>query len=101
MENYTFLIKKTGNKFVGLCAELNVSSQGDTLIETERALKDAVSSYLDYYNDTGIKTAPLDVETLKEFLSDGGGSFKIDKSIIFNELFTKIVSPYEVASAVK
>ena len=66
----TGIIKKHGKFYVGLCIELNVASQGDTLEQARLNLLDACNEYLAYLLENGLeKTArPADVKILKEFM---------------------------------
>lgn len=66
----TGLIKKSGDYYVALCLELNVSSQGESIEEAKRMLEEACEEHLSYMHDEGLqdqmKSVPL--ETLHEFL---------------------------------
>ena len=66
----TGIIKKAGNYYVALCLELNVSSQGESIEEARKMLKEACEEYLSYVKEKGIEdeiqTASLGV--LREFL---------------------------------
>ncbi|MBU4332364.1 type II toxin-antitoxin system HicB family antitoxin [Patescibacteria group bacterium] len=67
MKNYIAIIKKFNSHFVALCPELNVSAQGETLLEAREQLKDAIEEYLEFSGEEKITSASLDVETLREF----------------------------------
>lgn len=65
----TGLIKKSGDYYVALCLELNVSSQGESIEEAKRMLEEACEEYLSYMYDEGLqdqmKSVPLEI--LHEF----------------------------------
>lgn len=66
----TGVIKKTGEHYVALCLELNVTSQGESLEEAKKMLQEACEEYLSYMKEKGleeqIKSVPLSL--LHEFL---------------------------------
>ena len=47
----TGIIKKAGNYYVALCLELNVSSQGESIEEARKMLKEACEEYLSYVKE--------------------------------------------------
>lgn len=101
LKNYTVLIKKFNNHFVALCLELNVSAQGDSLVEVKEELKKAVHEYLSFSKQENIKTAPLNIEILREFLTeDIEQAIKAD-DISFAENFSTLIPAYETARAFK
>jgi len=57
MRKYTFTtsIQKEGKWYVAQCVELGVASQGKTLIEARKNLKEAVELYLE---DTPVRELP-------------------------------------------
>ena len=78
--------------------------KGDTLLESRQELEKAVQEYLHFSEETQIKTAPLDIDSLREFLvSDIDESIKVHQDLSFSENFsTKISNPiYETAAAVQ
>jgi len=66
----TGIIKKTGDYYVALCLELNVSSQGENIDEARRMLQEACEEYLSYMKEKNlmgeIRSVPLEI--LREFL---------------------------------
>ena len=47
MKSFTAIIKKGDKQFVALCPELNVASQGYTVEESLKNLKEAVELYIE------------------------------------------------------
>jgi predicted RNase H-like HicB family nuclease len=79
---YTAIIKKSGDFYVGLCLELNVASQGDTIEEATRMLQEACQEYLSFVKEEGIEDEikPVSLDPLREFLiGDEGSSHSIDR----------------------
>ena len=68
----TGVIKKSGNFYVALCLELNVSSEGESIDEARKMLQDACKEYLGYMKDEGLvdEIQPVPLEVLREFLID-------------------------------
>lgn len=68
----TGILKKTGDYYVALCLELNVSSQGENIEEARRMLQEACEEYLSYIKEKKlegeIQTVPIEV--LHEFLME-------------------------------
>ncbi len=68
----TGIIKKSGNHYVALCLEINISSQGDSIEEARRMLLEACDEYISYMKDEGllndIKPVSLDI-LFENFLS--------------------------------
>jgi predicted RNase H-like HicB family nuclease len=66
----TGIIKKAGNYYVALCLELNVSSQGESIEEARRMLKETCGEYVSYMKEKNlvgeIRSVPLEI--LREFL---------------------------------
>ena len=48
---FTGIIKKAGDCYVGLCLELNIASQGESIEETKNMLQEACEEYLSYTKD--------------------------------------------------
>jgi predicted RNase H-like HicB family nuclease len=44
----TGIIKKSGNHYVALCLEINISSQGDSIEKARRMLLEACDEYISY-----------------------------------------------------
>jgi predicted RNase H-like HicB family nuclease len=68
----TGVIKKSGNCYVALCLELNVSSEGESIDEARRMLQEACKEYLAYMKDEGLEDGiqPVPLDVLREFLID-------------------------------
>jgi len=83
----TGLIKKSGNHYVALCLELNVSSQGETLEEAKSMLQDACNEYLSYMKEKGLEDQikPVSTETLHEFLVEDVELIKISSEWSYSE----------------
>lgn len=93
-KNYPILIKRFNGHFVALCPELNVAAQGDSLIETREEIEKAIKTYLVFSQKTGIKSAKLDIETLREFLLDNiERPIRLNHNIAFSENFSTSVMP--------
>lgn len=92
VKKYTILIKKFNGQFVALCLELNVAAQGESLLEAREELKKAMREYLSFSKKTKIQSAPLDIQTLRDFLmGDIEETVKVDKDINFAENFSTII----------
>ena len=52
----TGIIKKSGNYYVALCLEINVSSQGESIEEAEM-LQEACDGYLSYTKAEGLRSS--------------------------------------------
>ena len=79
---YTGIIKKSGDFYIGLCLELNVASQGDTIEEATRMLQEACQDYLSFVREEGIEDEinPVSLDLLIEFLiGDEVSSHSIDR----------------------
>ena len=95
--NYTVLIKQFNDQFVALCLELNISAQGDTMIEAREELNKAIQEYQSFTDKEKIFSAPLDIETVRDFLlSDEQESrlIKLDNKFKFLETFTTTIPAY-------
>ena len=93
-KNYSILIKRFNDHFVALCPELNVAAQGNSLIETREEIEKAIKIYLAFSQKTGIKSAKLDIETLREFLLDDiERPIRLNQNIVFSENFATSVVP--------
>ena len=51
----TGIIKKSGDYYVALCLEINVSSQGESIEEARKMLQEACDEYLSYMKDVGLE----------------------------------------------
>jgi predicted RNase H-like HicB family nuclease len=67
---YTGIIKKSGDFYIGLCLELNVASQGDSIEDATRMLQEACQEYLSFVKEEGIEDEikPVSLDLLIEFL---------------------------------
>lgn len=93
-KTYSVLIKRFNGHFVALCPELNVAAQGESLMEARKEIAQAIKAYIEYSKETGITSAKLDIDTLREFLlEDIGQSIRLDKGIAFSENFATSVIP--------
>ena len=54
-ERFTAILEKEGNQYVALCPELDITSQGQTVIEAKTYLEEAVELFLEYASDEEIK----------------------------------------------
>ncbi|MEK7277661.1 MAG: type II toxin-antitoxin system HicB family antitoxin [Chloroflexota bacterium] len=77
-QSYTVIIRQDNSYFVGLCLELNVASQGESLNEARRNMGEAIVEYLDYVREIGAEgeIGPVPFKALREFLLDGLGDAK-------------------------
>ena len=68
----TGILKKSGEFYVALCLEINVSSQGESIEEARRMLQDACDEYLTYMKNEGLENEiePVPLDILREFLMD-------------------------------
>jgi len=98
-KNYTILIKKFNGHFVALCLELNVSAQGENLIEVKNEMAKAIEEYTAFNRETNITSALLDLDTMKEFLLEQD-RMQVAKDIYFSENFSMNI-PYENTSHIK
>lgn len=67
---YTGIIKRSGDFYIGLCLELNVTSQGENIEEATRMLQEACQEYLSFVREEGIgdEIKPVSLDLLIEFL---------------------------------
>jgi predicted RNase H-like HicB family nuclease len=83
----TGIIKKSGNYYVALCIEINVSSQGESIEEARKMLQEACDEYLSYMKNEGledeIKSVPVDI--LREFLMDDVKCVRPSSSWVYSE----------------
>ena len=93
----TGIIKKSGDYYVALCLEINVSSQGESIEEARKMLQEACDQYISYMKAEGredeIKSAPVDI--LREFLLDDVECVRPSSSWIYSESIT-----FEVCASV-
>ena len=54
--NFTSIIIKEKKWYVARCAELDVVSQGKTIEEAKKNLKEAIELYLEDYSQTRVRT---------------------------------------------
>jgi predicted RNase H-like HicB family nuclease len=70
-KKYTTIIRRSQLQYIAICLELNVSSCGDTLVEVEKNLRDAIEIYLaDLKEHPETTVSPTSIEDLIEFLKD-------------------------------
>ena len=93
----TGIIKKSGDCYVALCIEINVSSQGESIEDARKMLQEACDEYLSYMKDEGledeIKSVPVDI--LREFLMDDVECVRPSSSWVYSESIT-----FEVCASV-
>lgn len=93
----TGIIKKSGDYYVALCIEINVSSQGESIEEARKMLQEACDEYISYMKDEGledeIKSVPVDI--LREFLMDDVECVRPSSSWVYSESIT-----FEVCASV-
>lgn len=93
----TGIIKKSGDYYVALCIEINVSSQGESIEEARKMLQEACDEYLSFMKDEGlvdeIKSVPVDI--LREFLMDDVECVRPSSSWVYSESIT-----FEVCASV-
>ena len=90
--NYSILIKQFHGHFVALCPELNIAAQGESLIESREEIAKAIKTYLAFSKKTGVKSAGLDIDTLRAFLlEDIELPIRFNKDIAFSESFASSV----------
>jgi predicted RNase H-like HicB family nuclease len=92
----TWIIKKSGDYYVALCIEINVSSQGESIDEARKMLREACDEFLSFMKDEGlldeIKSVPVDI--LREFLMDDVECVRPSSSWVYSESIA-----FEVLSA--
>ncbi len=71
--DFTVSVKKEGKWYVAHCVELDVASQGETLEEAEKNIKEAVQLYLEE-NPELICTlkAPTKIESISTYVKTAG-----------------------------
>ncbi|OPY49210.1 MAG: hypothetical protein A4E49_03201 [Methanosaeta sp. PtaU1.Bin112] len=90
----TGIIKKSGNHYVALCLEINVSSQGESIEEARKMLQEACNEYISYTKDEGLlnEIEPVSLETLREFLIDDVEYVRPSSDWVYSESITFEVS---------
>ncbi len=90
----TGIIKKSGNHYVALCLEINVSSQGDSIEEARKMLQEACNEYISYMKDEGSlnEIEPVPLDTLREFLIDDVEYVRPSSDWVYSESITFEVS---------
>ncbi|GAB6266136.1 MAG TPA: type II toxin-antitoxin system HicB family antitoxin [Methanothrix sp.] len=90
----TGIIKKSGNHYVALCLEINVSSQGESIEEARKMLQEACNEYISYMKDEGLlnEIEPVSLETLREFLIDDVEYVRPSSDWVYSESITFEVS---------
>ena len=93
----TGIIKKSGDYYVALCLEINVSSQGESIEEARKMLQEACDEYISYMKAEGledeIKSVPVDI--LREFLLDDVECVRPSSAWVYSESIT-----FEVCASV-
>lgn len=86
IQNHSILIKRFNEHFVALCPELNVAAQGESLVEAREEIAKAIKTYFAFSKKTGVESARLDIDTLREFLlEDIERPIRFNKNIVFSE----------------
>ncbi|HNR57543.1 MAG: type II toxin-antitoxin system HicB family antitoxin [Methanothrix sp.] len=90
----TGIIKKSGNHYVALCLEINISSQGDSIEEARRMLLEACDEYISYMKDEGLLNdiKPVSLDILREFLIDDVEYVRPSSNWFYSESITFEVS---------
>ena len=90
----TGIIKKSGNHYVALCLEINVSSQGESIEEARKMLQEACNEYISYMKDEGLlnEIKPVPLDTLREFLIDDVEYVRPSSDWVYSESITFEVS---------
>jgi predicted RNase H-like HicB family nuclease len=71
MNAYTVMVRKSKLQYVAICLELNVSACGDTLVEVEGNLGEAIQEYLaDVKEHPETHVEPIGIAEVIEFLRD-------------------------------
>lgn len=55
---FTAIIEKEDDMFVGLCPELDIASQGNSIEEAKSNLKEAVELFFEFASESEIKKRP-------------------------------------------
>lgn len=89
-ERLTGIIKRAGNYYVALCLELNVSSQGESIEEARKMLKEACEEYLSYVKEKGIEDEilPASLGVLREFLIEDVDFVRPSHDWVYSENIT-------------
>jgi len=92
---YTALIRKSKLEYVAICLELNLSSRGVDLYETEENLKNAIEIYLeDCKENPATVVNPISTDELIEFLRDTEPHWlkkkKLQKSLEAHEVLSYV-----------
>ena len=58
----TAIIEREGNGYVALCSELDIASQGTTVVEARENLKEALELFFETASDTEIQQRLPEVE---------------------------------------
>ncbi len=56
MRSMTAIIEKEGSGYVALCPELDIASQGDTILDAKENLKEALELFFETASPEEIKT---------------------------------------------
>jgi predicted RNase H-like HicB family nuclease len=90
----TGIIKKSGNHYVALCLEINISSQGESIEEARKMLQEACDEYISYMKEEGLlnEIKPVPLDTLREFLIDDVEYVRPSSDWIYSESITFEVS---------
>ena len=93
----TGIIKKSGDHYVALCLELNVSSQGESIEAARRMLQEACAEYLSYLKEERLEEEiqPVPLEVLREFLIDDAECVRPSSEWVYSESIA-----FEVCSSV-
>ena len=68
-QQYSAVLKKSGNQYLALCLELGVVGGGNTPAMAKKILRDAIETYLDYAKEEGLSNErPVSLKELHEFL---------------------------------
>jgi len=55
IQQFTAIIEREGDGYVGLCPEFDIASQGDTIESTRKNLQEAVELFLETAEDSEIQ----------------------------------------------
>jgi len=70
-KQYTVIVRKSKLQYVAICLELNIAACGDTLLEVESSMKDAIDVYLkDVDEHSGTVVSSISIDDLIEFFKD-------------------------------
>jgi predicted RNase H-like HicB family nuclease len=65
----TYMIKKGDKKFIALCPEFDIASQGDSIEEASDNLKDAISLYFEGIEELGTRDIIFRERNIKVYSS--------------------------------